>query len=696
MPGKAFSLEILKDKIGLLTFDVRSSKVNIFTAEVMTELESILLQLRQRKDLNALLLMSGKEAHFCAGADMHILAALHDPETGYQLARKGQQIFSLFTELPFPAVAVINGICVGGGTELTLACHYRLASDHPKTKLALPEVTIGLIPGWGGTQRLPRLIGVQRSLDFILTGRRLDAQRAYQLGLVDHIIAHEAVLPDALNFVESLVSGKKDQLRYSHRARRTLLDRLPLGKQLLYFLAKRAIARRTMGNYPAPQLALAAMRSGLKKSLNKGLEIEASYFKQMVGSPVSKNLIRVFFWHDAIKKENERMLSGTKLPEVSRAAVVGAGLMGGDIARMLAAREISVSLKAVREKSLAKAKQRIAFKSDKRSNNITYTLSYNGFTEFPFVIESITEDLTAKQQLLTELEKQVDDDTVIATNTSSFCVNALAKALQKPERFIAMHFFNPTHRTQLVEIIRSTRTSDKTVATAIGLARQLGKTPMVIRDSPGFLVNRILAPFLLEALILLTEGMDLKNIDRLMRKFGLPAGPFEMFDTIGLDIALAVAKNLAAGREADSKLYLPSLETVVASGYLGKKAGQGFYRYMKKHKRCNRKITALMPKERRQNLAQTTLIQRLLYPMINEAARCLAEQIVRQPRDIDAALIFSIGFAPFRGGLLTYADNEGIGHIVDILEAFTQRYGQRFQPAGLLYTLRDQGKRFYS
>jgi 3-hydroxyacyl-CoA dehydrogenase/enoyl-CoA hydratase/3-hydroxybutyryl-CoA epimerase len=694
MKTNTFSQKIIEDTIILLTFNTPGKRVNIFTPEAMDELETILLSLKKRTDLQALLFISGKENHFTVGADINILAGLTDRETGYQLSRRGQQVFSLFTELPFPAISVINGVCVGGGTELSLACTYRIAGDHQKTRIALPEVTIGIIPGWGGTQRLPRLVGVQRSLDFILSGRRLDAQQAFRLGIIDKVIDADSLLPAAIQFAKKVISGE-NVLRQSHRQKRTLLDRLPFGKQILYSFAKRRITKQTWGNYPAPQLALTAIREGLKKPIDQGLQIEALYFKQLTDSTVSKNLIRIFFWRNAIKKERVIESADIKPLEISQTAVVGTGVMGGGIAQMLAAREISTCLKGIREKSLERAKQRGVSNSAKIGESIGYTLSYEGFQEYPFIIESIPENLKLKEKIFVDLEKQVTDETIIATNTSSFSICELAKSLQKPQRFIGMHFFNPPRRMPLVEIIRGEHTSDKTLVTTVNLAKQLGKTPVVVKDSPGFVVNRILAPFLLEALLLLKEGIALIKIDSLMKKFGLPAGPFEMFDVIGMDIALAVAKNLAGGHEA-SDSAITFLGKIVEAGYLGKKTGLGFYCYKKKRKKCNRKIKQYIEYGEKQYPADEEIIQRLIYPMVNEAACCLEEEIVSQVRDIDVAMIFGLGFAPFRGGLLTYADKEGITKIFNVLEGYSEKYGQRFKPCRLLYAMQKEGRNFYS
>jgi 3-hydroxyacyl-CoA dehydrogenase/enoyl-CoA hydratase/3-hydroxybutyryl-CoA epimerase len=689
---RTFSQEILEGKIVLLTFNTPGKNVNIFTPDAMTELEQCLTELTKRTDLQALLFISGKKDHFCAGADINILAEIHDRETGYQLSRRGQAVFSLFPTLPFPSIAAINGVCVGGGTELALACSYRLASDHPGTKISLPEVTIGIIPGWGGSQRLPRLIGVQRSLDFILTGRRLDARRAHQLGLVDRVISSRSVLQEALNFVKVVIAGE-DVRTHSRRHMRTFLDRIPFGKRILYLLAQRNIYKKTLGNYPAPALALAAICEGLKKPLAEGMQIEANYFKQLVDSPVSKNLIRVFFWRDAIKKECERTTSRIPTQEIFKAAILGPGLMGIGLSQLLAAHEISTCLKGVREETLTIARKQIG--SVRTNDRIRYTVSFDGFKALPFVIESIRENMTAKKQALSELERQVDEETIIASNTSSLGIAQLAAALQKPGRFIGMHFFNPPWRTQLVEIIPGIQTSEKTRAAALKLARQLGKLPLVVKDRPGFLVNRILAPLLLEALILRSEGKEQRRLDDLMKKFGLYAGPFEMIDAIGIDIALAVAKNLANGQD-HSEWCVAFLEKMSAAGYIGKKAGLGFYRYKKKSKRVNRKTSVFLCANGKDRPADDISIRRMVYVMINEAARCLQEQIVRQARDIDAAMIFAIGFAPFRGGLLTYADNEGISRIVGILEEFADHYGPRFKPCGLLYDLQKDGKTFYS
>lgn len=692
MKTDVFSQKILDDNIIQITFDTPGKDVNIFTPEAMTEIEEKLLSLMNRSDLKVLLFKSGKSNHFCAGADINILAGLNDPETGYQISLRGQRVFSLFTKLPFPSIAVIHGVCVGGGTELSLACSYRIASDHENTTISLPEVNLGIIPGWGGTQRLPRLIGIRHSLEIILSGRRLDARRAYKIGLIDKILNSDSMEDESLSFARQLVGGKT-VLRDTHGRKVNWSEQIPFAKTILYAMAKRKIEKRTLGKYPAPRHALRAIHKGINIPIEEGLLLEAAYFKQLICSPVSKNLIRIFFLRDTLKK-NARGLLPESLPrDFTRIAVVGAGIMGSGIAHLTAAKSIHTSLKGLRLESLNKVRRIAAKLTGKIRDNILYTLSYDGFNETPFIIESITDDMSAKQKLLHELESQTTPDTIIASNTSSLRIDELARTLKHPDRFIGMHFFNPPHTMPLIEIIRGNHTSDQTFLAALNLALRLGKIPLPVKDSPGFLVNRILAPFLLESIVMLNNGIKQEKIDALIRQFGLPVGPFEMYDMIGLDVAFAVAKNLAGIREG-TETGVAFLKKMVEKGYRGKKSGIGFYRYKRNRKGINTKIRSMI-NGKKIGSTDDEMIKQLIYLMINEAARCLEEKIVEQANDIDAAMIFGLGFAPFRGGLLTFADTEGVSKIVTTLERLTEMYGKRFKPCDLLVQMQKDRKNFY-
>jgi 3-hydroxyacyl-CoA dehydrogenase/enoyl-CoA hydratase/3-hydroxybutyryl-CoA epimerase len=709
--SNAFNLEILEQNIGLLTFDLPNEKVNKFSTPVVEEFDALLSDLQTRSDLKCLLIQSGKKGIFIAGADIKEIVDIYDPEAGYRVSRLGQGVFTKITALPFPTIAVINGACMGGGTEMSLACTYRLATDHPKTKIALPEVNIGIFPGWGGTQRLPRLIGLQRSLDVILTGRNLDGLRAYRYGIVDKVIPKELVKEASLNFALDVVNGK-NVLERSRRKQKGLfpfiLEKNPAGRALVFRLAKKSVIKKTKGFYPAPLEALKAVKRGYRRSLKKGLEIEAKIFGNLIGSPISKNLIKIFFWTEAVKKEN-----GTGQPEiqplpVKKAASLGAGVMGGGIAQLFAGREFPVRVKDINYEAVSKAYQQAAqvlkgqlkrrritrLEFDRILNRITGTVDYSGFKNVDFIVEAIVENLEIKKNVFSELETYVRDDTIIVSNTSSLRIDDMADAFKHPHRFAGMHFFNPVHRMPLVEVIRGKDSSSETIVTTFQLAKKLGKTPVVVGDGPGFLVNRLLVPYMVEAISLLEEGHPIETIDRVMEEFGMPMGPIELFDEVGIDVASKVAKILAESmkdRMAESDL----LDNMVQNNRLGKKNGLGFYGYEGKKKISDPAVTSFITVKERTKLDSEKIIARMIYPMINEAARCLDEKIAFRPQDVDLGMIFGTGFAPFRGGLLTYADDEGLTKVYDVLSGFADSYGERFTPSAAFTNIQKSGKGIY-
>ncbi len=707
----AFQLEILDNSIGLLTFDLPGEKVNKFSAPVMQELDNLLDDLAQNSDLKCLMIMSAKKGIFIAGADIKEIVDITDPEAGFMVSQKGHEVFGKIASLPYPTIAVIDGACMGGGTEMSLACTYRLATDNPKTKIALPEVNLGIFPGWGGTQRLPRLIGLQRSLDIILTGRSLDGLRAYRQGVVDKVIPKEQVRETAFKFALDVVNGI-NVLARSRRKQKGLfplvLEKNPLGRALVYHLAKKTVLKKTKGHYPAPLAALKSVKRGFRKSLARGLKIEAQLFGPMIISPVSKNLIKIFFWTEAVKKEN-----GTKNPDVTtkpviKAASLGAGVMGGGIAQLFAGRDIPVRVKDINYEAVSKAYQQAASvlkgKLKRRRitklefqhilEKITGTIDYSGFKTVDFIIEAIVENLDIKKSVFSELENHIDEDTIVVSNTSSLRIDDMASAFKYPQRFAGMHFFNPVHMMPLVEVIRGKNTSDETVATTFQLAKKLGKTPVVVGDGPGFLVNRLLLPYMVEAISLLEEGQTPEDIDKTMEAFGMPMGPIELFDEVGIDVANKVAKILAASmgdRMAESTM----LDNLVKDNRTGKKSGVGFYKYEGKKRVSDPSIKSYFTINEKKQLNDEDLINRMVYPMINEAARCLEEKIAARPKDVDLGMIFGTGFAPFRGGLLTYADDEGISKVYETLQALAESDHNRFKPSSALEKIYKSGKGFY-
>jgi 3-hydroxyacyl-CoA dehydrogenase/enoyl-CoA hydratase/3-hydroxybutyryl-CoA epimerase len=707
---KAFQLDITDDHIGILKFDLKGEKVNKFSTPVFQEFEALLDELKNKTELRCLLFMSGKERIFIAGADINEIVKVTEPEMGYKVSKKGHEVFDKIAALPFPTIAVINGACMGGGTEMSLACTYRLASDSPNTKIALPEVNIGIFPGWGGTQRLPRLIGLQRSLDVILTGRNLDSRRAYRYGIADKIIPKELVLESALKFARDEIAGvdvlKKSRSRRNQKGLFTfVLEKNPFGRALLFKQAKKSVLKKTKGHYPAPLEALNVVKKGFRKSLEKGLDLEARIFGNIIGSPISKNLIKIFFWTEAVKRENGTTNPNVRTNPVHKAACLGAGVMGGGVAQLFAGRKIPVRVKDIHNEALSKAYQQAAGilqgKLKKRRitkleyqhilGRITCTVDYSGFSTVNFIVEAIVEDLELKRKVFSELENFINNDTIVVSNTSSLRIDDMASAFKHPHRFAGMHFFNPVHRMPLVEVIRGKNTHEETVATIFQLAKKLGKTPVVVGDGPGFLVNRLLLPYMVEAVSLLEEGHPMEKIDQVMEEFGMPMGPFELFDEVGIDVANKVSHILAESmgdRMAESNL----IEKLVSNERMGKKNGKGFYRYAGKKKSKDPYVESFIEYKEKSILSSEEIVKRMIYPMINEACRCLDEKIAFRPKDVDLGMIYGTGFAPFRGGLLTYADTESVSKVFDNLSSFSQRYGSRFTPSSALEKINSSGK----
>jgi 3-hydroxyacyl-CoA dehydrogenase / enoyl-CoA hydratase / 3-hydroxybutyryl-CoA epimerase len=710
--NNAFTIEKNASGIAIMTFNLNNEKVNTFNLTVMMELEKTLNMLSQETDIKCLIIRSGKTDQFIAGADIKEILTITTVDEGYTASHRGQEIFSKISVLPFLTVAVIDGVCLGGGTEFTLACTYRLGSDNPKTKIGLPEVNLGLLPGWGGSQRLPRLIGLQRSLDIILTGKNLDARRAFRAGVIDRIIPKELVMESAVTFAQDVLAGKDVLSRTKRKAKGILpfvLEKNPLGRWIVFHQAKKMVMQRTHGNYPAAIKAIQAIKKGFKKSLKKGLEIEARLFSQLIGTLISNNLINIFLWTEAIKKENGTNNPDIKIPSVNRAAVLGAGVMGGGIAQLFAGRNIPIRVKDINYEAVAKAyhqASQILYGKVKRKQiskleynhileKITGTIDYSGFKSVDLVIEAIVEDLQIKKEVFRQLEPCLDGEALIVSNTSSLSIDEMALAFVRPERFLGMHFFNPVHKMPLVEIIRGRHTSDLAVATVFELSKQLGKTPIVVKDSPGFLVNRLLVPYMVEAITLLEEGHSAEQLDRVMVEFGMPMGPLELFDEVGIDVAYKVARILnqfMGDRMAESNL----LAKMVQDGRLGKKNGVGFYRYRDKKKEKDPSVTRYLTVRQKTVLSAEEMTRRMVYPIINEAARCLQDKIVTRPQDVDVGMVFGTGFAPFRGGLLRHADSEGIGKIVDTLSGFSEQFGKRFVPAPFLLELQQANRGFYN
>ena len=683
-----FRLDARPSGIYVLTFDDAERRVNLLDSRALESLRTVVaaLQAKGAAAPRALLLVSGKEEQFIAGADVNEFQRLESQQDAEAKAKDAQAVFQDLSALPFPLVAAINGPCMGGGTELALAFDYRLASDARSVSLAFPEVQLGILPGFGGTQRLPRRIGLVPSLDLLLTGRALDGRRARRVGLVDDILPKERFNDRAVAWVETLLAGKKPRLVRPPFAQRILQSLSPFRSYVLGESRKRVLAQ-TGGHYPAPLEILRVVESTFGKSIPQGLKVERKAVARLLFTAASIHLRRVFLLREAAKREPPT----THSRPVARAAVLGAGTMGGEIGYLLSSRDINVRLRDIKPEPLLRSLSHAKSLFDKEVSRgrmtkaeleqamarLQPTLALDGLGRTDIVIEAVVEDLGIKQGIFRELETLVPPECVLATNTSSLSIRAIAKNCARPERVVGMHFFNPVTRMPLVEVICHEGSDEAAVETVVALTRRMGKTPVVVGDAPGFLVNRILMPYLGEAVSMVEHGTPIESIDRALRAFGMPLGPCELLDEIGLDVARKVAHVLeeAFGERMPRTALLDKL---ASEGTLGKKTGKGFYLY-EKGKRAGVN-PALAPQAPRGGAASGSrggaplgppadeIMERLVDAMINEATMALEERVAFSADDVDLAMVMGTGFPPFRGGLLRHADSVGVGTIVERLQ----------------------------
>ncbi len=722
-PGPAVYLETRPDGIGLLMFDPPNGRVNLLGGPVIALLELLVGQAGQQ-GLKGLIVASTRPDSFIAGADVREIQALRSFQDAEAASRRGQRLFLSLERLPFPVVAAIGGTCLGGGTELALACHYRVAADTKHTEIGLPEVRLGILPGWGGTQRLPRLLGLAPALDLILTGKSLDARRAQKIGLVDEAVPPEYLMATAERFVMEAAEGERHPRR---RLAGHALARYNPWRLLTTAVTARVARRRLRDkadekHYPAPYLALESCVHGLRHGFAEGLQFEGEALGHLAVSPTSRGLVALFSLQQAAKRDP--VVPARPRP-VASAVVVGAGVMGGGIARALAKAGIAVRLKDIDSAALARGmraaielekadlvRRRITrIEYDRRIDRILPTLEYTGMRRATVVLEAVVESLKVKHQVLRDLEAALPDGFIFASNTSSLPIRAIAQPARRPENVVGLHFFNPVHRMPLVEVIRGERTSDETVATVVELAKRIGKTPVVVGDAPGFLVNRVLMAYLGEALLMLEEGGRVEEIDAVLREFGLPMGPFALLDQVGLDVAAHVAGVLQEAF-ADRAPKTNVLQGMKEKGWLGRKSGRGFYTYRPGQRdeadaaqssasqsgapgEVNAALYGVVPSRQRRSFDAAATESRLVLPMINEAARCLEAGLVRSPADIDLAMVLGTGFPPFRGGLMRHADSLGMATVVQGLAFLAEGHGPRFQPSRLLTDMARAGQRFF-
>ncbi|HEX4961234.1 MAG TPA: 3-hydroxyacyl-CoA dehydrogenase NAD-binding domain-containing protein [Thermoanaerobaculia bacterium] len=708
-PSGALAVE---EGIAWLRLDDPGKRVNTLSTRLMTWFESQIARLEDERP-RGLVIYSGKPETFVAGADLEELLALEDTESVIAMLQRGHELMERLAALPFPTVAAVHGACLGGGLELALACRRRVATEHPKTKLGLPEVQLGLIPGLGGTQRLPRLIGVPDALDLILTSKQVDARKAKRLGLVDDT-CHPADLRTA---AERLVRGGAPKGAKRPIAARAgdFLARTPLGGKFVWDKARAGVMAKTGGHYPAPLVAVDVVREGLKLPLRRALDLEAGAFSELVVSETAKNLISIFFTKNDVEARAAKLGRKARPAQPGAAVgVLGAGFMGAGIAQVLAQKGVPIVLKdrdlAAMGRGYAFCQQQFRERVKRRRSTeaeakaamgkILPTADYDALRRVGMVVEAVFEDLEVKRAVIREAEAVAPEGLIFASNTSSIPIGKLAEASRRPENVVGMHFFSPVAKMPLLEVIRHPGTSEETLGTTVELGRTMGKTVIVVGDGPGFFTSRVLGTMLNEASWMLAEGARIDQVDGAMTRWGWPVGPFALMDEVGLDVGAHVGEVMRAAL-GERVAPPPVFQRMLDDGRLGRKAKRGFYLYQEEGKGKGKSAKpvdeAVYPLLgwHEQPIPSEEIVERCWLQMLNETARCMEEGIITNPADVDIGVIFGFGFPPFRGGLLREADRQGLRWVVDKLDGYADRYGERLRPAGLLRQMAERGESFY-
>ena len=708
--SRALSLGV-DNGIAVITLDVPDESVNTLDQAVVEEFTALLDRIERDSTVSAVVFMSGKPENFIAGADIQQFTTINSANEGEALSRSGQAVMERIERLRTPMVAAIHGACLGGGLEMALACAYRIATDHPKTMLALPEVTLGVIPGAGGTQRLPRTVGLRNALDMILTGKNVRAKKALGMGLIDELV-HPAILRDvAVDRARKIADGtiaRAGRKRRSRGIANLALEGTPMGRRVVFNKARDGVVEKTHGHYPAPLAAIEAVRAGYDQGSERGFAEEARLFGEMSVTEVCKQLVYLFFATTALKKDNGVGVPLDPLP-VDKIGILGAGFMGAGIASVAAGRGTVVRLKdadtarvahglrsvneVLREQLVKKRITRREFEDE--ISLVGGTVDYSGFQNVDLLVEAVFEDLALKQQVLREAEEVVPGDAIYASNTSTIPITRIAEASKRPEQVLGMHFFSPVHKMPLLEVIVTETTTAVATVTAVAYGKKLGKHVIVVNDGPGFYTTRTLAAFMNEAGHLLDEGVAIDALDKALVDFGFPVGPITLMDEVGLDVGAKVGQVLL---EAFGERLSPaaSLARAVAAGRVGRKGGKGFYLYDSpggKKRGVDESVYELLPTgSNRVEVPVAEMQQRCVLAMVNEAARCLEEGILRSERDGDVGAVFGIGFPPFRGGPFRYVKTVGANNIIRQLELYHSRFAPRFEPARALVEMAEKGR----
>ncbi len=707
------TLQVEKDLslgVAVIWMDEPNEKFNKLTIDMAPQFTSIFNELEADSNIQGIVITSRKKDSFLAGADVNQFLTLKTAKEAEELSLKANEMYDFLAKCKKPTVAAIHGICLGGGTEMALACTARIASDSPKTYLALPEVKLGLLPGAGGSQRLPRLVGIQNALEMMLTGKNIYAKKAYKMGLVDAIVHPSGLLEAAKQL--ALEISKKPIVRVKKMPLMArMIEGCGLGRGLIYNGARKMVAKQSGENYPAPYKIIECVKIGMEKGLAKGKQAESEKFGELSVLPVTRQLINLFFNMTAHKKNPFPDLA----KKTQKLGILGGGFMGCGIAQVSAPKEIDVLVKDIKVETLEQCQKTIyedfnnqvkkyvmtAHDKDKALSRVFPQLDYHGFDKTDLVIEAVFENLNLKQKVLAETEKVIREDCVFASNTSCIPITEIAQNAAHPERVLGMHYFSPVPAMPLLEIIVTKKTADWALATAYELGMRQGKTIIVVNDGPGFYTTRILVLYMGEALTMLEQGADIVEIDKAMKKFGFPVGPIVLLDEVGIDVGAHIYKfmeNFFASRGFSSN---EPIQKLFAEGYYGRKNKKGFYIYPnekkgKKHKKeINSEIYRFFGGSKRKSTKIDEIQTRLGLVMANEAAYCLQEGILRTADDGDIGAIMGLGYPPFLGGPFRYMDHLGIAKVVDTLKELEQKYGKKFTPAQILVDMAQKGERFY-
>lgn len=687
-------LEKRPNGIAILRLGAETESVITLTERRLDSLEKTLQALQGCNDVRGLVVTGSVPGMFAAGADISVIEAITDVAAGEQAARRGQTIFGMFQDLKIPVAGAIEGPCLGGGLEMALCFDIRIASDHPATSIGLPEVKLGIVPGFGGTQRLPRLIGIPKALDLILKGRALRATPALRAGLVDRVVPSTRLIEAAEQEVQKLCDRRCKHPKRKLRGGAFWMSRVGLLRSLIRRNVAKTLSRGPGRFYEAPPIALELCLDAFACKPDEGLRREAQALGKLVVSPTCKALVRLFFLTERAK----RLGKTADAVDIHNTHIVGGGAMGAGIGGLMATKGLRVRLCDLSTDALASAKHRLqlilnklckrrrlaAHEATAAQDRFAASTAWGRLDRTDFFLEAVVENLKVKKQLFRQaIEAGLPTTAILASNTSSLPIDEMAEGLENPERVIGLHFFNPPEKMPLVEVIAGPRTSAATIATTCKLALRMGKFPVVVQDSPGFLVNRCLAPYMNEAALLMVEGCDPKQLDKVMLDFGLPMGPARLLDEVGFDVASKVSEVMAAAfpnRMQPCKLF----QAMVDAGHLGRKTGGGIL------SEGGTTVLANLRSKARNDITRSEIFERLIYPMVDEAYRCLAEGLVASEEDLDLGMVMGMGFPPFTGGITRYATSEGHARIASRLQALASSHGSRFAPSQHLLDLANR------